>query len=197
MTGFPVLAVAFVAVLPPLLTLGASTWHHRPNAARRALSFAAWILAGVAPLLTMMFVAPDLQGSRYLYLPSAAWSLFIADLLPIGLWPRDALMKAIAGALLIACVIATRAHVAHWVVAGQLRDAALARIKNQLQSCGNNRLTVPQHYRGAYVFVNGLSEALQLNGVTATAGPSGSANASGCVITPTADGDFGSFERGR
>jgi hypothetical protein len=183
----PAAAMSTIA-LPLLFTYGASTWHRRPIAARRSLAYCAWILVGVTPLSTMMFVGPDLQGSRYLYLPCVAWSLLLADTFPLRPSGTRPLEMVLAAALLVSFSIVTRVHLEHWTAAGRVRDQVLTDLAVAVPSCRRNSpLTVPAHYRGAYVFRNGLSEALQLNGIDATAGPSGSATVDDCVITPTED----------
>jgi hypothetical protein len=59
----PWLAVAPLVAAPVLVTCAVSTWRAQPAAARRSLAAAVWILVSVAPLLTMMFVGPDLLGA--------------------------------------------------------------------------------------------------------------------------------------
>jgi hypothetical protein len=177
------LALVPAILLPPMFTLAAMTWWHEPMVARRVLACVGWVLACVAPLLTMMYVAPDLQGSRYLYLPSVAWSILLADLLPRR-GVRRPIAVGLTALMLMAFCIATRAHIEHWVRAGQIRDRVLEELDVRLPSCGNGVLSVPSAHNGAYIFRNGLSEALQMRGVHATSVGS-SAQVDDCIIAPS------------
>jgi hypothetical protein len=151
-------------LIPLLLAYAPWTWRERPAAARRFVPLGLWVSAGVAPLMTMMFVGADLQGSRYLYLPSVGWALLLADVVPE--WStRWRTGPFIAGALLVAYVAATTAHVEHWVHAARVRDDALQAAAEAIASCrGEARISVPDHHRGAYVLRNGAIEALHRSG---------------------------------
>jgi hypothetical protein len=177
------LALVPAMLLPPMFTFAAMTWLHEPMVARRVLVCVGWVLACVAPLLTMMYVAPDLQGSRYLYMPSVAWSILLADLLPRN-GIRRPIAVGLAALMLVAFGMATRAHIEHWVRAGQIRDRVLDDLDVRLPSCRNAVLSVPSVHRGAYIFRNGLVEALSMRGVNA-ANAGSSAKVGDCIVAPS------------
>lgn len=174
----PIVAVTAIAVA------GAIGWRWHPERARRALCGTAWILVGVSPLLTNLFVGADLQGARYLYLPMVAWALMLADGLPFDRFSGKAASLVVMLILLAACALAGRAHVGLWTAAAELRDRTLDDLLARVPSCGTNTVTVPVDAGGPYVFVNGLAEALQTRGVAAVAGPKGSARVGECQIVP-------------
>ena len=184
-TTMPVIAVTIVIAVIVAFVIGAIGWAERPASARRAIGGALWILAGVSPLLTNLFVGPDLQGARYLYLPGVAWALMIADALPME--RATTRIASIAGiAILLAMSgLATRAHVAHWTAAAELRDRTLEDIAARAATCGTATIAVPADHRGAYVFVNGLTEALRMKSIEVTPGPLGSARVGECQLVPT------------
>ena len=181
----PLVAATIVVAVVAALLSGAIGWASRPSSARRAIGLALWILVGVLPLLTNLFVDPDLQGGRYLYLPSVAWALLIADALPMDLAATRIVSFACVALLLATTAIATRAHLTHWSAAADIRDETLEDIAARAPTCGTATIAVPADHRGAYVFVNGLSEALRMRNIQATPGPLGSARIGECRLVPT------------
>jgi hypothetical protein len=62
-----------------------------------ALIFAAWALVAALPVYRYLYISPELQGSRHMYLPSVGWALLLA-LLAFELPSR---IPRIAGGVLI------------------------------------------------------------------------------------------------
>jgi hypothetical protein len=62
-----------------------------------------------------------------------------------------------------------------------MRDEALADVTARLPACSaeQGRVHVPAHHRGAYVFRNGIREALNRNGL----------DSAGCELVPDKEGD--------
>ena len=88
----PVWAFARSVVIVGLIAVGVSTWGRGDAAFRRALVFAAWVLLAVLPVFSLFYVSPTLEGSRYVYLSSAGFSLLLAVLIGtvshwISVWP--------------------------------------------------------------------------------------------------------------
>lgn len=163
-------------VLTGLIALALAVLVRAPSGRGFALStyaFAAWVLLSVGPVYSMFFVSGDLQGSRYLYLPAAAWAMWLALMLVDGI-PRKSL-----GALAAAVVLALWSwglirHVSPWVDAASARDevvAAAAALPLPAECGSLDLVDVPDNVRGAYVFRNGLDEALRQRGVSTPTRP--------------------------
>jgi hypothetical protein len=69
------LAFAAVAFIVLLLVYACLTWRLAESRLQRNLRLALCVLASIAPVFTLFFVGPLLEGARYLYLASCAWSL--------------------------------------------------------------------------------------------------------------------------
>jgi hypothetical protein len=139
----------------------------------RLLGSAGWTVLATLPLLGAFFVADDLRGSRYLYLPLCGWSLLIADLLdvrPPGL--RKALAWTAGGLAVAIGTLGVRAHLRPWTEAAAARDRIVISARSAIASADCSTIAfekVPESLNGAYVFVNGLHEAL---GLDSEVGPS-------------------------
>jgi hypothetical protein len=155
-TSWPVLPVICVVLLCFLVTMFVIT---RPTG--RSVRGAAWaagcILLGSLPTLPFFYVADDLQGSRYVYLPSVGYALVLC-LMAEG-WRRRERVGVIALLFLVAVgVLGNRVHQRQWTAAAAARDNALeaARRDERLQSCRTVKLVgLPDTANGAYVFRNG------------------------------------------
>ena len=137
-----------------------------------ALTGFAWILIAVLPAWPILVVPGDLQASRFLYLAAIGWSLALVvaasggekSSLGTGRW--TAVNTAMILIILLISFGAVRVHLRPWVEAGQLRDHVLSAAANnqQMNSCSSVRIVdVPDNVRGAYVFRNGVAEALLTN----------------------------------
>ncbi len=164
------LAVIAGLVVPLVLARAAHSWNVERSRLTRPLRLAAWTVAAVAPLYGMLYVARNLEGSRYLYLAAPGWFLLLAELVDsalAGMW-RHARLTALTAWTLV-CIFATRAHLRPWQQAAQARDAVLSAAATALSEnhCAMASFReVPDSLEGAYVFRNGLPEALGLPRLT-------------------------------
>jgi hypothetical protein len=134
-----------------------------PQAVRLAVLSGVGMLLCVAPAMRLFGITPDLQGTRYVYLASAWWSMALAAALLDG-WHSSALRITAIAAALIAVVGAaalTRLHLQPWTTARTVRDRVLLQIISVPPTCRQVAAAgVPDNVDGAYVFRNGLNEAL-------------------------------------
>ena len=148
-------------------------------ASRRDLTTVArgltWILLAIAPVWPILVVPGDLQASRYLYLAGIGWALMLVAASTSAAPGVIARFPAIAVSLVVVIAAgATRAHLWHWQEAGIERDLALNAIVDARERHGCSDLSVsnpPDTVRGAYVFRNGLAEALAARGITLVESP--------------------------
>lgn len=157
-TSYSWIPFVFAACWPALFIWSAVRWPNARNDAGRILALAAWILISILPLATMLFISDDLQGSRYLYLGSVAWSIMLAGLVrsirqPLRFWVLVPIVAVF--------VIATRAHQSPWTAAALERDRVLAAYRLSELTCVPETVRrLPDHVQGAYVFRNGFVEAI-------------------------------------
>jgi hypothetical protein len=120
----------------------------------------------------MLFIGPDLQGSRYLYLGSSMWSVAVVAMVN----PRTATAPGrvpalILGGLALVSVMATLMHQGPWLEAAATRERVLKAAEELTSNCHSVVATeLPDNVDGAYVFRNGFIEAfsslpLQASGV--------------------------------
>ncbi len=149
----------------------------------RSLSTAAWVVAGAAPVLAYFFVAPDLSGSRYAYLPLVGWSLLVAE---TARHQGSSIASRAATAwvlgLVVLCVAGGQRRIDAYVAAAALRDRVLdgATQVAGASACQTVVLSeVPSVSEGAYVWRNGLPEAMAAAGLRVVTAQDGVAPA-GC-----------------
>jgi hypothetical protein len=111
----------------------------------------------------MFYVADNLEGSRYLYLPLCGWAALLGSLLVDG--RRRWRWLGLSGAAVIVATwsLGLVAHVTVWHEASALRDRVLASAAARYRTspCLTLRFDeVPDSVDGAYVFRNGFREAL-------------------------------------
>ena len=116
----------------------------------------------VLPVYSLLFVTPDLENARYLYLSTAFWVIALVALVsPLdGLTPGRVLVLAAAIAV---GVVGVQVHLTSWRDAAQVREQVLAAAANTLKTARCSPVSfvgAPDSVRGAYVFRNGLSEAI-------------------------------------
>jgi hypothetical protein len=116
------------------------------------------------PLLTQFEVSPSLEGNRYLYLPAVGLALGLSGAFGPGRLGRRDVVPAIVLALLLGfygrALISERAV---WMEAAAARDALLSSAAAAALAVPCRTLTVldaPDNIRGAFVFREGLTEAL-------------------------------------
>ena len=131
----------------------------------RGLSTAAWVVAGAVPVLAYFYVGPDLAGSRYVYLPLVGWALLLAE---TG-WEQGSEFARRAAVSFLVCVVVagvvgSERRLAAWRDAAALRDVVLVGAEHALRQNGCSAAVLagaPETYNGAFVFRNGLPEALR------------------------------------
>jgi hypothetical protein len=157
---------AAVAVVVLLVAHACLTWRRSEPRTARDLRLALWVLASIAPVFTLFFVGPTLEGSRYLYLASCAWSLVMADLLASvsDRLSRPTMMFGGAVALVsFMFVVSVQREIGIWQQAADLRNRVLAEARTVRGNAGCSEATfskVPDSVDGAYVFRNGFPEAI-------------------------------------
>jgi hypothetical protein len=143
---------------PAMFLTSATRWHDYWRDGRMIVALAVWIIVSVAPLVTMLYVAEDLQGARYLYIGAVAWSVMIAVLVQRV---HPALQLVAIVPLLVVFAFAARAHQSPWAAAAVERDRVLEAYRNSGVQCTPTEIRgLPDQIRGAYVFRNGVPEAI-------------------------------------
>lgn len=146
-----------------------SASQERAIAPSTSLRLIAALFIAVLPVYSLLFIAPDLQNTRYVYLSSAFWALFVVGL-AAGIGRSHTKVRLLAAALLLAiAVLGVRLHVRPWYEAADLRNRVLASAASlDARGCRDIAFNgAPDSIRGAYVFRNGLPEALALRGIAA------------------------------
>jgi hypothetical protein len=158
LSAHPWIPYALAVCWPSLFLASASGWHQRERDGRTMLGLAAWIIVSVAPLATMLYVADDLQGARYLYIGTVAWSVMVALLLRAI---QPGLRIVAIAPVLVVFGLATRAHQSTWTAAAVERDRVLEAYRNSGLHCSPSEIRgLPDHFHGAYVFRNGFADAI-------------------------------------
>ena len=159
----PLLAVGCAVCLVTVLAAWLVRCRHSPPAVRIAVLAAAGALLCVAPTIRLFGITSDLQGTRYVYLASAWWSIALGSALLEG-WrtPTTRVAAATVTVLVVlSAAIATRAHLEPWTAARRERDRILRQLISLPPSCRQVAATAAtDNVDGAYVFRNGLNEAL-------------------------------------
>ena len=121
-----------------------------------------WVILTTLPLLGQFYVSATLQGGRYLYLPAVGFAIVLAAAL-VGPARRSA-VGGVAFLLLLGLYVGVLRHERTvWRQAAALRDAVLTRAAGVIQASGCRSLDVtdaPESFQGAFVFREGLTEAL-------------------------------------
>lgn len=163
----PVLATATAVVLAGLLLVWAFRWRSVPDGPRLAVLAVGGTLLCIGPAIRLFGITPDLQGTRYVYLAGAWWSIAFASALLEG-WTTPArriAAEVMAAILVTGAAMATRAHLEPWTAARAARDRVLLQLISIPPTCRQAAATgVPDNVSGAYVFRNGLNEALAVLG---------------------------------
>jgi hypothetical protein len=154
----PWVVFLFAAYWPALLLWSSVRWPNNRENAMHALALGTWILISIAPAATLLFIADDLQGARYLYLGSVAWSILLVVLLRSF---RESHRVWIIAPIIAIFAMATRAHQSPWSAAALERDRVLEAYRRSEPVCAPDTVAgLPDHVRGAYVFRNGFAEAI-------------------------------------
>lgn len=155
-----------VGLVVLLLVHAFLTWRRADARLQRDLRLGVWVLASIAPVFTLFYVGPTLEGSRYLYLASCAWSLILADLIAAAserLSNRPLVFRTAVAVIAVVFAVSVQREVAVWRQAAELRDRVLADAREAIDraGCAQAGFTrVPDSVSGAYVFRNGFPEAI-------------------------------------
>lgn len=162
------IALLVIGLLTAFFVGRGSRW--RSNA---ALGAAMWVLISLVPLLTMFYIGPQLEGSRYLYLATVGWAAALTNAAS-ELSKRGSGMRLIGpcaiAAIIAASLVGVRAHLVPWEHAAAIRDTVLraAAADVRLRSCPEASVqNLPESMEGAYLFANGAREALGTVGANA------------------------------
>jgi hypothetical protein len=166
----PWLGTLLVCGLTLLLMRAAWLWRGDRRRLLVTASLVLWVLVSIAPVYSMFDVSGTLQGSRYVYLATAGWSILLAG------WLMPARSRADLVLVTIICllgVIGVRLNLVPWTRAARMRDELLSAV-NGAAAGGCTAVwirNVPDSVQGAYVFRNGLAEAIAPTALTSAAPP--------------------------
>jgi len=156
-------ALVVVALLGLITCLSAATVDS--HARRVAISTATWPLICTAPALTFFYVSADLQNSRYLYLATIGWAgLLLTAAIATRRRRLRVMLLGVIASIAAWWIIAVRGELGAWQQAAAVRDAVEqeVRVKVAQSNCRSVAvLNAPDSIDGAYVFRNGLTEALR------------------------------------
>jgi hypothetical protein len=120
----------------------------------RALWAGMWPLIATLPLITFLFLPPDLQNTRYLYLPGVGYAVLLSVLIPTRPEYLARIDLAVAIVLIVIGMWGVRIHQRPWQMAARLRDQ-LTRATDEspdMRSCPAVVLKdLPDTVKGAYV----------------------------------------------
>ena len=156
-------AIAALAIMTWLLVMSVTRRNAKDAAPGFAIYGILWVSACAAPLLSQFFVASNLEGSRYLYMPSVGWAWLVAA----SVGARQRVMRWVTyGLVAILCgsylggLLSERTV---WTAATVLRDEILVLARDRAISANCGPITIadaPGDFRGVYVFRQGLDQAL-------------------------------------
>lgn len=162
------LVVSFALCAAVLMLLYASGVANRLS--RVSLAGSLIVISFTLPVYTYFFVAPDLAGSRYLYLPCVGWVLLLADVLTSTL-RRSAVLVVPVVLIAFASLVVLRLNLRPWMTASDaiaVMERAIERNLSPLDALNaweaqrSIRLTrrgnVPIEYQGVYILLNGHEE---------------------------------------
>ena len=124
------------------------------------------VFIAVLPGYSLLFISADLQNSRYVYLSCTFWCLFAVGVATSISSHRTVQLITATVAIGIS-ILGVRWNLRPWHDAAALRERILeAAISLPVQECASVAFSsVPETIRGAYVFRNGLPEALRFAGM--------------------------------
>lgn len=155
-------AVPAGVVLEILLAItgAAIIWVAVSRANRRSFLLPlAWTLLAAIPTTHLLLIGPDLEKSRYLYLPSAAFALLLAVVIVAS---KQKWM--VAAAVLGFHVAALEHNLGAWENASAKAESACAAVAASAQSPDGRILVLglPQTLHGVYFFGNGFPECVAM-----------------------------------
>jgi hypothetical protein len=160
--------VAVISVAAVLLIIVAAVWQARRETGRVFAASVAWSIVSVLPVFGWILIGPNLRDSRWVYLAAPAWAIGLAALVTS---PAQRLIRtlalAAAGLVIVLNIIAVRWQIGAWLRAGEIRDRVLSAIGENagVRACEAVALSeLPENVDGAYVLLNGVTEALVQRG---------------------------------
>ncbi len=115
----------------------------------------------VLPAITVMVSTIDTQGERYLYFASGFSAIFLAILINL-IFIQPQLILIVSSLLLLYFGLSTHALNQNWKIAGEMSQNILQNIQT-LQPAQPTLITsLPDNYRGAYIYRTGLIHGLYL-----------------------------------
>jgi hypothetical protein len=165
---WPLLGVLLVAGLALLLVRAAWLWRGSRARILAAGALALWVVVSIAPVYSMFDISATLQGSRYVYLAAAGWSILLAALLMPSRSRFDLLPVVAVCAIGVAGI---QLNLGPWIHAAQMRDEVIVAVAHaRAAGCASVWIrNVPDSTQGAYVFRNGLPEAIAPTPLTSAA----------------------------
>jgi hypothetical protein len=175
MRAHPGVALVRAVVVLGLLTGGFWLWRWRDASFRRTAALAAWVLIPVLPVFTFFHVSGTLEGSRYLYLPAAGFSMLLAglmgDLARRSRVPRpSAVVTPLVAVLAVPSVVALGSEVRRWTEAARTRDQILESYVSATPPMRCASIVAEgavDNVDGAFVLRNGFLQALAARGFEA------------------------------
>ena len=144
---------------------GAATYAWRADrivSAQTIVRCAIAVFVAVLPVYSILFITPDLENGRYLYLSTAFWVIaLVAVASPLTGLTRG--RGLVLGAAVVVGVVGVQVHLSSWREAARIREQVLAAAEDTLKTAPCSPVSfvgAPDSVRGAYVFRNGLSEAI-------------------------------------
>jgi hypothetical protein len=140
-----------------------------------------WIVMPVAVVLPIFVLAPDLQGSRYLYLSTVGWATVVVALASAPRPGFARLARVLAWTLVALNIAGTMLHLRPWRAAAAIRDEVMraAAQDDRIRACADVALIdLPDSAQGAYIFRNSVREAFQRVGIVVNF----QASAPGCTF---------------
>ena len=161
-------AFSLLRLIPTLIVLAATLIAIRQGGIRRVLPFLLFFLLSLIPLASWASLSRDNQSARFLYLPSVfvcailGWLLAFPANTNAHRRCRAAAIAVIGAAYLVAAIqIATT-----WHRAAAIAQNSITQLRRTLEAHPEiDRIVAtqpPDHYHGAYIFRNGLQEAVVL-----------------------------------
>jgi hypothetical protein len=150
------------------------------------------VFVAVLPVYSALFITPDLENSRYLYVSTGFWTIALAAM--AGTPERRTTTGLVLAAAAVAVgALGVRSHLSAWREAAALREQVLSSAVEVLDRAECSPVSLagaPDSVRGAYVFRNGLAEAIESRAGYRTAP---AADGSGCRF----DWNGSTFQRAR
>jgi protein O-mannosyl-transferase len=178
--AWPVIPIAGTLAVIALATLFFVRAQATADRTRFVALCAALVVGPIVPAITIFFVGPNLEGSRFLYLSSVGWAGLLVSLAaaePEPAMTRSAVTIAFVALLVAIGPVGVRLHMRNWQAAGQLRHQVEHVVASDERVRGCSTVTLeglPDNVAGAYVFRNGAPEAFARDlGLTVVPGSNG------------------------